>query len=431
MTAGNKILDEDQSDEEILVNSRTSAPLFSSANPTRKSLPVKQSIERDITTAKNEQVSTPELTSNVPIQIAKSVSLSVKSAQNPSISKSEALNHTTQAMTTTTQRASSMSRPLSAPVIPGPKRTVPLVSTSQTVPLLSRTQSSISRLDSEPSSLPQIFEPQSYRNAIMGIKTATRVMPTGFTLRPALSSSTQSTTSSQAPSSSSSSSGHPPQTYVRRDQTSYNPGFSSGSGRPQSLHNRHRWIDQSQCQVKDGIQIGNNSDSAVVSSRQSQGVMPDEFPHLDIINDLLDDDHQNVGRATFDGYRHHDDFHFMNQQYAFPGDMVPADIDSLNGSYPFDLPDCYYDELSQMVYDSSMPFHGFSDMQPLPPVDFPVYGNGMDALLQNQWPINSADLSVLDFGGAMDVNGYAYQLPGYSTCGLGGYNMMYQPANGI
>ena len=430
MKAGNKTLVKDQSDEEILVNS-TSAPLSSSANPTRKSLPSKQSMERHITTATNEQVSIPELTSNAPTQTEKFVSLSVKSSQKMSISKSEALKHTTQAMTSTTQRASPMSRPSSAPVIPGPKPTVPLVSTSQTVPLLSRTLSSISRLDWEPSVLPQTFEPQSYRNAIMGIKTATGASTTGLTPRLALSSSTQSMSSSQAPSSSSSSSSaHPLQTSARKDQTSVNPGFSSGSGRSQSMHNRHRWIDQSQCHMIDGIRIGNNSDS-VVSSRQSQVVMPDEFPHLDIINDLLDEDHRNVGRATFSGYHYHDDFHSMNQQYAFPGDMIPADIDSLNGSYPFDLPDYYYDELSQMVYDSFVPFHEFGDMQPLPPVDFSVYGNGMDALLQNQWPMNSADLSVLDFGSTMDVNGYTYQLPDYSTCGLGGYNMMYQPANGI
>lgn len=333
-----------------------------------------------------------------------------------------ALKQTTEGPTGYGHHALSMSRPSSAPVIPGPKSTVPLAAvagaTSQAAPLLSRTLSSIGRLGLEPSLLAQ--EPQSYRNAIMGIKASpgTGAGAAGFTPRP-----TQSTISSQGlPSSSSStSSAHPPRIAARKDDASMNPCFSFGPGRPDSLHNLHQWAAQPPFHLRDSMQSGS-------SSLQSQCAMPEEFPHLDIINDLLDED-RIVGRAVFNEYQHHRDFHHMNQQYVCPGDLVTADVDPLNSACHFDLPDYYYDELSQMVYDSFMPFQGFGDLQPLQ-LDF-GYGNSMDALFQNQWPVGGADLSLLNFGSALDGNGYAYQFPEYSGCDVGGYNMMYQPANGI
>lgn len=151
------------------------------------------------------------------------------------------------------------------------------------------------------------------------------------------------------------------------------------------------------------------------------GAMPDEFPHLDIINDLLDED-QIIGSAAFN----HDDFHPINQQYSFPADLVTSI--SQNNAYLFDTPDdYYYDEVSQMIYDSFVPLHGFGDLQPLQ-LDFSGYDNGMDGLAQSQWPVGGADL--MNFSGMMNASGYVYPLPEYSGCNVGGYNMMYQPANG-
>ncbi|ONK59643.1 uncharacterized protein A4U43_C08F8730 [Asparagus officinalis] len=345
---------EDQIDDEIPSDStsRTTESVSSCTNPSQKPSPVKLSTEHSSSTTKNVQVSLPEPTSNTQIQSEKSV----QSLENLSIPRAEALKHTSQAMSSTT-RASSMSRPSSTPVVQGPKTTVPLVTTSQAMPSLSRALSSLGHLDSELSFLPQSFEPQSYRNVIMGIKTITNPSTSGLTPRPSLSSSIQTTAFSQPSSSSSSSS----------FQTSVNPGIA--------LHNQHRWNDH---------------------------MMPDEFPHLDIINDLLDEDHRTVGRTTLNNYHQHDDFHSVNQQYCFT-----TDIDSMNASFQFGLSDCYYDELSQMIYDCG--FNGF----------------GMDSLLQSQWPINSGDLSVLN------INGYAYPLSEYSARGLDGYNMMYQRANGL
>lgn len=424
---GTKVIVKDQVDAETPSNcySMTTESVSSAANLNRKPLPVKQSKERHTTaTNKVEQVPTPEVTSNTPIQSEKSVRMLVKSPQNLSLSKSGVLKQTSQAMTSTTYQASSMSRPSSAPVITGPKPTAPLCSPSQTMPLLTRTLSSTSRLDSESSFSAQTFEAQSYRNATMGIRTATSACTSGFTPQSSSSSSMQSTSFSQPSSSSSFFSSHPSEEAARKDPGSIKPSIIFGSRRPDFRHNPHQRTDQFYSHVNDNLRISNNSEP-VISLRQSQGVMPDEFPHLDIINDLLDEDHRMAGTATFDGYHHHDDFHSMNLQHPLQGDLVTTGIDYLNGSCQFDMPDYYYNELSQMVYDSFMPLHGISDVQPLP-LDFSVYGNDMDAVLQSQWPIDGADLSVLNFGNAVDVNEYPYQL-----CGVGGYNMMYQPANGL
>lgn len=429
---GSEVIAKDQIDEEIPSNSKaTTESVFSSANLNRMLLPVKQSTEGLATaTTKIEQVPTPEVTSNTPARSEKSVFLFGRSPQNLSISKSEDLKHTCQAMAGVTHQASSMSQSSSGPIVPGPKPTVAPVSPPQTMPSLMSTLSSTSRSDSEPSFSAQTSEPQSYRNATMGIRTATGASTSGLNPRSSSNSSTQSSALTQPSSSSSSSLSPLSQAAASKDQSSFNQGIIFGSCRPGVLHNSHQRTDQFHSHVNDTTRISSNCES-VISLRQSQGVMPDEFPHLDIINDLLDEDHRMVGRATFDGYHHHDDFHSMNQQYAFQGNLVTTDIDCLNASCQFDLPDYYYDELSQMVHDSFMPFHGISDMQPLP-LDFSIYGNGMDALLQNQWPIDRANLAAPIFGSTIDVNGYPFQLPEYSACGLNGYDMMYhQPANGL
>lgn len=431
---GNKIFvkdqtheDKDKTYEETMPTSRTSEP-SSSVGPSRTLQSNKQSTER-CTTTRIEQVSSAELASNTLKQSERSISRALKSPQSTSISKVESLKHTTEVVTSAMPEASSLSRPSSASGIAGPKPTVPFVSASQRVPQFSRTLGSIGGLDSEPSFFAQTFEPQSYRNAIMGVKTATGSSSTGFPPRASLNLSTHSSASSQGTSSSSSSSVHVFRATARKNETATDTGFSFGSVRVESLHEPYQWIARSPSHVEDIVQGGDNLET-VVSSRLSQGAMPDEFPHLDIINDLLDED-RIVGGGAFNGYQHQDDFHPINQQYSFPGDLLTSEIDSLNNSYQYDVPDeYYYDEMSQMVYDSFVPFHAFGDLQPLQ-LDFSGYGNGMDGLLQNQWPVSSADLSILNYGSTVGANGYSYQLPEYSSCGVGGYNMMYQPSNGI
>ncbi|KAL0367057.1 UNVERIFIED_CONTAM: TNF receptor-associated factor1b [Sesamum radiatum] len=62
-----------------------------------------------------------------------------------------------------------MSRPLSAPLVPGLRPSVSMVSMVQTAPALARSVSAAGRLGPEPTaSATQRYVPQSYRNAIMG-----------------------------------------------------------------------------------------------------------------------------------------------------------------------------------------------------------------------------------------------------------------------
>lgn len=376
----NKVTVKDQDSEKIV--SSTSEQSSSSVSPVTKPSSFMQSAGRHTTTG-DEQAS------NTPIQYNKSISGSVKSPENLSISEPEALKHTSEATSNDMHQPPSMSRPSSAPVIPAPKPTIPLVSTSQPAPQLGR-------LDPKPSLFTQNFEPQSYRNAAMGIKTAMGSSTAGFASGPALSSSAPPATSSQAPSSFS-------------PISSFHPGFSFATG------NQDRWTAQPLLHFRDNLRNGKNLEP-VGSSRQTHGAMPDEFPHIDIINDLLNED-LIVGMTTSNGHQRHDDFHPMNQQYVAPGNFVTTEVDPMINPYQFNIPvpDEYY-------YDSFVPLQGFGDSQFLQP-DFVGYDNG---LIRNPWPVNGADL--LSFGGVIGANGYAYPLPEYSA---NGFNMMFQPANGI
>ncbi|PIN15572.1 hypothetical protein CDL12_11778 [Handroanthus impetiginosus] len=71
-----------------------------------------------------------------------------------------------------------MSRPLSAPLVPGPRPAVSMVSMVQTAPVLSRSASAAGRLGPEPTaSATQSYVAQSYRNAIMGGPVAASSSP--------------------------------------------------------------------------------------------------------------------------------------------------------------------------------------------------------------------------------------------------------------
>ncbi|KAI8005271.1 hypothetical protein LOK49_LG08G02781 [Camellia lanceoleosa] len=87
------------------------------------------------------------------------------------------------------QQTQVMSRPLSAPIIPGPRPSALVVSIVQTSPLLAHSVSATGRLGPDPSpSTHSYVPPQLYRNAIMG--TLAIASSTGFA-QPYFSSSSQ------------------------------------------------------------------------------------------------------------------------------------------------------------------------------------------------------------------------------------------------
>jgi len=395
-----------------------------------------------------ETVTVKEANASSPAPSSISVSPVTRSLQVSS-SKSEAEKHPTPTKSTMAQLAVSMSRPSSAPLIPAPRPTVPVVSAVQTAPLLSRSVSAAGRLGTDSSPSAPSFVPQSYRNAITG-KNDTAAILSGF-IRPALTPSSQAFVSSIV--------ALPPQTTARKDQPSVRPGLTFGSMKQEALQSQYQPRDD--CSHPEPSSSSSNTgyyNSNLVSGikrmdihgelqarKQYSGGVPssvmsfppqvmasDEFPHLDIINDLLDED-KNISKAAANFHHHHPhhqrQHHLFNRHYSFSGDI---DICSFSSPNHLDWTEHYYDDGGfQRVYgsSSSSPVHGLRERQ-YSQVDLSAYANGqLQGVIQSQWPYSAPDLSMLSLGTAADAGGYSYLLPGYSN-GVNGY-MYTRPGNGL
>ncbi|KAK9292267.1 hypothetical protein L1049_020231 [Liquidambar formosana] len=202
------------------------------------------------------------------------------------------------------------SRP-SSTLVPGCRPTAPMVLTA---PSLSWSVSAARQLDPDRSPQTPNFVPQSYRNAIL-TKTLTANV-TG--LLPSSSSAENPLLAySQSPALKLS-----PQSSTRTDQGLAPSGFTFGSVAPEVLHNETYWTDACQDNAtgtpvdSSSLNCYQNSDGPGSrglqadftedfpygeSSRQSQRASLDEFPHLDIINYLLDEELGN-GKAANGSY---------------------------------------------------------------------------------------------------------------------------------
>jgi len=345
-----------------------------------------------------------------------------------SSSKSETLKHPTPTKSTMAQQAASMSRPSSAPLIPAPRPTFPVVSPVQTALLMSRSVSAADRLGTDPSPSAPSFVPQSYRNAITG-KNDVATIPSGF-IRPAL-------------------------TTTRKDEASVRSGLTFGSMKQAALQSHYQPRDEPSHPEPSSSSRYYNSDlvsgikrmdihgelqarkqysggvSSSVMSFPPQVMASDEFPHIDIINDLLDEDKSIAKAATNFHYHHphnHRHHHLFNRQYS----LSDADVGSFSSPSHLDQTERYYDDGGfQRIYGSSSSshLHGLRDEQ-YSQVDLSAYANGqLQGVIQNQWPYSAPDLSMLSLGSAADAGGYSYQLPDYSN-GVNGY-MYTWPGSGL
>ncbi|KAL1561812.1 TNF receptor-associated factor 1a-like isoform X3 [Salvia divinorum] len=304
-----------------------------------------------------------------------------------------------------------MSRPLSAPLVAGPKPTVSMVSMVQTAPVLARSVSAAGRLGPESTAYgTQNYVPQSYRNAMMG-----------------------------GPSAGSSS------TY------SHNHSASSVNGtvwmdRPQrgvdgsrNLHRDHNSLASELHGLELNGPIHSRSQDhlpseypACSSGRLNNHVFPDEFPHLDIINDLLDDGH-GVGMSSrvnseyqmFSSAPHH-----INRQYTFPGDPnMSSGAGPSASACRFDRTRSYQDDGYQHSY--GVPGRSYDTVRDMvPPGSSRPYANGQaDSYMASQWQMSGSDPHLLR---NMDSDGYAYHLPDYQnlSAGINGYTV-FRPSNGL
>ncbi|KAH6821667.1 hypothetical protein C2S53_019181 [Perilla frutescens var. hirtella] len=346
-----------------------------------------------------------------------------------------------------------MSRPLSAPLTPGSVPAVSVVSMVQTAPVLARSVSAAGRLGLEPTApSTQSHAPQSYRNAIMG-GAAAGSLP-AFTQNHSTSSVVNASVSySQAPVHVSTPL-FSPQSSDWMEPNQINPSFSFGMvNHRDRLQNGPLWVDSYQressrnlpthhasplhgmqsydlysslrVRSQDHLQSGI---SACTSGRQNN-VLPDEFPHLDIINDLLDDEH-GVGNLAISDYGNQsfsNGAHYLNRHFSFPGD--PGMTSGLpTSSCRFERTRSYQDDVFQQSYGASHEMLG----NMIPQTGSRPYLNGqIDGLIPNQWQVAGSDLPFLG-ARATDSEGYPYHMAEYQNLSVdvNGYTM-FRPSNGF
>ncbi|AAB70446.1 F19P19.26 [Arabidopsis thaliana] len=176
--------------------------------------------------------------------------------------------------------ATTISRPSSAPIIPAMRPSPITVSSSvQTTTSLPRSVSSAGRLGPDPSlHNQQTYTPQSYKNAIVGNSLGSS--SSSFNHHPSshgvVPTTLPSSSYSQAPTSSYQSSFPYSQDgllWTGRSPSSVNMGMYNNTYSPAVTSNRSL-----------------NHMDVQIAQQQAQSMMTDEFPHLDIINDLLEDE---------------------------------------------------------------------------------------------------------------------------------------------
>ncbi|KAJ6321633.1 hypothetical protein OIU77_011663 [Salix suchowensis] len=392
-------------------------------------------------------------------QQADKAATSVNPPQNAGIPKPETQNVSTakQSDKPTPQQVPAMSRPSSAPLVPAPRPTAAPVSLVQRTPLLARSVSAAGQLGPDPSTATHSHVPQSYRNAIIGNSVGssssgfshTNSPGTGVNLSPA---HVQPSTLVSAPMFLQ------PLNSDRVDPNSLQSGFPFGMVTKDVLQNGRQWMESSQTDASRSMSsdpsslvngmknIGlynpvcsrpqehySSEFSACTSGSQTQGGVTDEFPHLDIINDLLDEEHA-VGKASEASRVFHSNGppHLLNRQFSFPSDMsVSSDMgSSTSSSCRFERTRSYRDSGFQRSYSSSGSH--FETLREFIPQASPLpYANGhIDGLTPNQWQISGSDISLMSMRNAGGDSSPFFN-PEYSNmaCGVNGFTV-FRPSNG-
>ncbi|XP_016491806.2 TNF receptor-associated factor homolog 1a isoform X1 [Nicotiana tabacum] len=352
------------------------------------------------------------------------------------------------------QQVPAVSRPLCDPLVPGPRPAAPVVSMVQTVRSLARSVSAAGRLGPDPSPATHSYLAQSYRNAIMGGPVSGSPASFSQPHSPISAVNLSHSYSQQQPPLVTGAS-FLPHGLERTEPSSSRPNFSYGMVNNGSLQNGLQWecpqrdssrsVSQHHPSASNGIRnfdlfkaVNSRThdqipDSlACTSGRQSQSVSADEFPHLDIINDLLNDDH-GIGRASIpnpgfqsfsSGSQH------LNHGFTFPGDIgTPADLGLSSSSCRFERTRSYHD-VFQHNYSGGL-FDSANDMILQPDPRF-MNGHHIDGLVPNQWQMMGSDPSFLGMRNGNIDGSHPYPLPDYSNmaCGVNGYGL-FRPSNGL
>ncbi|GAB2294542.1 hypothetical protein Dimus_028746 [Dionaea muscipula] len=362
------------------------------------------------------------------------------------------------------QPPSVISRPSSAPLIPGSKPVmapgISIVQAVPTAPLLSRSVSAAGRLGPDPPGSRTYIPPPSYRNAIMG--TSGTASPAGFGHpQPVSSTVTPSPTFSQQPTMISA------PIYLHRgsdgfDSSSISQGIPFGSSMRDIPQTGCHWMDGPQRHISRSMTFDSSSSSlsdrqildlvrhshssagthtpivppsefsVSTSGRHAQGAaLVEEFPHLDIINDLLDDEQQSSGSTSiFRGMNSSPNL--LNHRFKLSRDLgIPGDLASLASSCRFEQSPSYQDDGFQLDYGSSGDYDSLQEY--IPRANLMPYTNGhIDSLVPHPWQVAPPDLSLLNLRNS-GSDGYQHNVHKYSNMGAGlnggGYTM-FRPSNG-
>jgi hypothetical protein len=168
------------------------------------------------------------------------------------------------------------------------------------------------------------------------------------------------------------------------------------------------------------------------SGRQTHGgpLGEDDFPHLDIINDLLDDEY-GIGKTQP-----------LMRQYSFPGDVTMSNDDvASSSSCRFERMRSYHGDRFQRGY-SPVNSHHFDSLREYNNNNIPqaspslLYMNGQvegGGMMQNHWPIApGSDLAMLGMRNSEGGDSFSpFYNPDYANlaCGINGYTL-FRPSNG-
>lgn len=343
-----------------------------------------------------------------------------------------------------------MSRPLSAPIIPASRPAVSVVSMVHSAPVLARSVSATGRLGPDPTTAPavQSYVPQSYRNAIVG--------------SPVTANSSAAYTQNHSPGPAVSASISTPLYSPPHSSDNIDPNNNNNNNSQMNMtfsfgmvnhHHHHRdmlqngplWaeLDNRASLLNDMQNLDLYSSAhgpahdhlragfpALRTSGRQAHALADEFPHLDIINDLLDDDLA-VSNSGYQGFSNGP--HYLNRHWSFPGDPgMSGGVGPSTGSCRFERTRSYPDEGFQHSYGAPGPaYDTFREV--IPQASPRSYANGpIGGLIPNQWQVAGSDLAYLSVPNA-DGDGYGYRVTDYRNLNAGvnnGYTV-FRPSNGL
>ncbi|KAF8766166.1 hypothetical protein HU200_007666 [Digitaria exilis] len=358
-----------------------------------------------------------------------------------------------------TETPTPTSRPTSAPLFHTPRSTPPMHSV-QVSPLLSHSLAVSERLNDESAPSAPIIS-QAYPNAFLGKGSLNTVsssleQSTSIGKYTAVSQPFSAHASTSVMASCTERNGQVPS----RQSYTFVPSKSEGldnwhSRKGNSDFNKYMWKDDdpyqqiTNCNVpvhplKDISyqQVSNRTEQGRLGglqyrqfhteigtsfvSHQQQGPVGEEFPHIDIINDLLDEDQSSACMTASPLH----EYNTFGLPFSSGGNMADSELASVSTSGQFNLTDNYYDEGYRRAYDTQNALHRLSDGQRS---TLDVYSNGrLDSAVPKPWPYNHPNPAV-NLG--INSNTFSQRMGDYTSLASGRVNgeyleYLYHRANG-